>query len=75
MTNQMGTWVLAAALLTAMPLAATAQQPQNQHGGAKAGPSRPAAPVARPAAPHVAPAPRAAAPRAVPAQHLSLIHI
>ena len=58
--------MLAAALLAAMPLAAGAQQPQNQHGGAKAAPARPAAPAARPAAP--APRSRGAA-RAPAATH------
>lgn len=63
MTKQTRIWVLAAALIAAMPLAASAQEPQN-HGGAKAAPARPAAPAARPAAPHSAPAaPRMAAPQ------------
>ena len=78
MTTQMGTWVLAAALLTAMPLAASAQQPQNQHGGAKAAPARSAAPAARPAAPapHFAPAPHATAPRmAAPQPRMAAPHM
>jgi hypothetical protein len=76
MTNQTGIWVLAAALVTAVPLAASAQPPQNQHGGGKAAPARSAAPVARPAAPHVAPAPRAAAPRmAAPQPHMAAPHM
>jgi LTXXQ motif family protein len=78
MINQTGAWVLAAALLAAMPLAASAQQPQNQHGGAKAAPARPAAPAARPAAqaPHFAPAPHATAPRmAAPQPRMAAPHM
>jgi len=63
MTRKMGFLVLTAALMTAGPLAASAQQPQ--HGAARAAPAGRAAPAARPAAPHMAAphiAPRMAAP-------------
>src|SRR5512139_1974424 len=65
---------LAAALATAIPIAAVAQE-INPGTPAKAAPARPAAPAARQAAPHVAPraaphiaAPRMSAPRVVAPQ-------
>ncbi|MGB8747468.1 MAG: Spy/CpxP family protein refolding chaperone [Pseudolabrys sp.] len=56
MTQQKSTLLLAAALVAGMAATADAQQPHPGGG-------RPAAPAARPAAPHFAPAPRMAAPQ------------
>ena len=56
MTQQRSTLLLAAALVAGMAATADAQQPHPGGG-------RPAAPAARPAAPHFAPAPRMAAPQ------------